>query len=297
MLTVTNYSLEFELSFLFKERKEIFSSLDTLREFYEVLYDFDKFLINSIHRGGLPYYSLNNIEYSSIRTRVAQIVRGIPDDALKKTDWKIELGEFLLKAKYWLLKHLEENTKIESKSDLEIIAKKVNSELKKVVAGEELLIDYSNVYFFLNAIAGVQKVVEKISNNELLEYKSKFGTASINNNFSINKGKILAELGNTEIENVTTEILKAKKIELLNDKPTWEFLRGKKKITATMLASNWLSDFHLRKIIIQTNDSLKVRMRTIHTYSNNYSETKTKYEIVEVLEVVKPDKPTTTLFD
>lgn len=297
MAKANNEVIEFELNYLFIQQKEVFSSLDTVREFYEILYDFDKYLLNSIYKGGLPFYSLTDIEYSSIKTRVAQVVRGIPDDAIKDLEWRKLVGHFLLKAKYWLLEYLEKSPTIESKNDLESIATKINKELAIIGKGQDLLIDYTNLYFFLNAMAGVQKLTDKMNKEDAFEYKSSFGNAVIRNGISVNKGKILTELGQQSIENVTTEILKAKKIELLNDKPMWHFLRGKKPISAIMLDINWLNDFHSRKVIIQSNDSLKVRMRTTLTYSNNYTETKTKYEIVEVLEVISPENNSFNLFD
>lgn len=211
--------IEFELNYLFKEEKEIFSSFDSLKEFYEVLYDFDKYLIGSIYQGGTPYYRLADIEYSSIKTRVAQVLKGIPDDAIKALDWKRIIGNFLLKAKYWLLEYLERNPLIESKKDLEIIANKINKELSEISRGEALMVDYLDLYFFLNAIAGVQKLTDKMNKHDSFEYKSSFGNAIIKNGININKPKILAELGQSSIENETTEVLKAKKIELLNDKP------------------------------------------------------------------------------
>ena len=289
--------IEFELNYLFKQEKEIFNSFDSLREFYEVLYDFDKYLIGSIYQGGLPYYMLTDIEYSSIKTKVAQLLKGIPDDAIKALDWKKLIGNFLLKAKYWLLEYLEKNPSIDSKKDLEVIANKINKELSEISKGEALMVDYLDLYFFLNAIAGVQKITDKMNKDDSFEYKSSFGNAIIKNGISINKGKILAELGQSSIENETTEVLKAKKIELLNEKPIWHFLRGKKPLIATMLDSNWLDDFHSRKVSIQSNDSLKVKMRTTHTYSNNFSEAKTKHEIVEVLEIIKPENNITNLFE
>lgn len=288
---------EFELNYLFEEDKELFESFDSLREFYEVLYDFDKYLISSFYSSGLPYYELSNIEYSSIKTRVVQLLKGIPDDAIKTLDWKVLVGNFLLKAKYWLLEYLEKNPLVDSKKSLETIANKINKGLAEITKEEGLMVDYLNLYFFLNAVAGVQKISDKLNAGDSFEYKSSFGRAIIKKGIFINKGKILSELGQTSIENETTEILKAKKIELLNDKPTWHFLRGKKPLIATMLDEKWLADFHSRKIIIQSNDSLKVKMRTTHTYSNNYSESKTKYEIVEVLEVIKPENNIIDLFD
>ncbi len=63
-----------------------------------------------------------------------------------------------------------------------------------------------------------------------------------------------------------------------------------------MKDQKWLDDFHSRKVIIQSNDSLKVRMKTTHSYSNNFTESHTKFEIIEVLEVIKPDNSNNLLF-
>ena len=165
----------------------------------------------------------------------------------------------------------------------------LNDELKEIGNTYQLFITQVNNYTVLNSVDDLIKETKKLKDKELIEYKSDFGNAFVSNNTYINKPQILKELGQTTISNETTEILKIKRIEMLSDEPKWDFLQGKKTVSAKMLDKDWVNDFHNRNIVIRPEDALMVTLRTTHTYSSNFTDAKTEFEIVKIIKVVTPD--------
>src|SRR6478609_2872938 len=90
----------FELNLLFEKEKAPVDAFNELGNIFQSIYDFDKWMLSHIDREASVQYSLRDIEYSSIKTKIAQLLRAIPDDAIKTLDWKSLIGNFLLKAKY-----------------------------------------------------------------------------------------------------------------------------------------------------------------------------------------------------
>ncbi|HWB27300.1 MAG TPA: hypothetical protein VG738_17620 [Chitinophagaceae bacterium] len=76
---------------------------------------------------------------------------------------------------------------------------------------------------------------------------------------------------------------------MLSDQTKWEFLQGKRHLTAKMLDKTWLEEFHNRNIDIKPEDALMVTLRTTHSYSPNFEEQRTEFEVIKVLSVIRPD--------
>jgi hypothetical protein len=146
-----------------------------------------------------------------------------------------------------------------------------------------------NNYTILNSIDELVGEANNLKEKELLEYKSNAGNTFISKDVYLNKPKILSELGQTTIVNETTEILKIKKVDMLSEEPKWDFIQGKKNLSAKMLDSPWLDDFHHRQVVIQPEDALMVTLRTTHTYTPNFEDKKTECEIIKIISVITPE--------
>jgi hypothetical protein len=97
----------FELNLLFEGHKQPIEAFTELGKIFEALYEFYKWMLNHISREASFYLNLENLEYSSIKTWIAQILRSIPDDAIEDLSIRKLFGSFLLKAKYLFLKKLD----------------------------------------------------------------------------------------------------------------------------------------------------------------------------------------------
>ena len=280
----------FELNLLFDGNKQAVDVFNELGNIFQSVHEFDKWILSHIDSGAFVYYTIEGIEFGSIRTRLAQFLRAIPDDAIKSLDWKALVGNLLLKTKYLILKALEQNKTIDSKAILETLTTEINSELSKLEENSnQIIIPQINIYILLNNIETISRVVNSLPNKEAIEYRSKFGDVKLSRGIYINKSKIIHELGATTVTNDTTEILKIKKIGLLSDEAKWDFKIGSRVIHARIQDLTWLNNYHKREIIIKPEDSLKVTLKTTYTFTNNNEHTQLAYDIVKVLQVITPD--------
>lgn len=289
MATDQPEELQFEINLLFEEDKNAIDAFTQLTKIFEVLNDFDKAVVRNVGLNYSSEYGLNDIEFSSIRTKLVQLLKATPDEILKNLDIKKTIGYFLVKIKYWLIKLLEQEKELSSKNQIQPITDKINDEIKELGLTLNIIVTQVNNYIVLNAADELAKEVNKLKDKEQIEYKSNAGNAMIQKGVFINKPKILSELGQRTIVNETREILKIKKVDFISADPKWDFLQGKKNLSAKMLDKQWLDDFHKRNVVIKPEDALLVTLRTTHTYSPNFDEKKTDCEVVQVLSVITPD--------
>lgn len=289
MSTTQPTELQFEVNLLFKEDKNAIEAFNNLLSFYEILSEFDKSVVRNIGANYVGEYGLEDIQFSSIRTKLVQLLKATPDEILKNLDIKKTIGFFLVKIKYRLIKLLEKEKEITSKNQIQPITDKINEDIKEIGTTFNIMVTQVNNYVILNAVDELAKETNKLKEKESLEFKSKAGNASIQKGIFINKPKILSELGQRTVVNETTEILKIKKVDLLSEEPKWDFLQGKRILSAKMLDKSWLNDFHKRNVIIKPEDALMVTLKTTHTYTPNFDDKKTDYEITKVLSVISPD--------
>lgn len=217
--------LQFGINLLFEEDKNAIDAFIQLTNIFEVLNDFDKTVVRNIGLNYSSEYGLNDIEFSSIRTKLVQLLKATPDEILKNLDIKKTIGYFLVKIKYWLIKLLEQEKELSSKNQIQPITDKINEEIKQIELTFNIIVTQVNNYVVLKAAGDLAKEVNKLKDTEQIEYKSMAGNASIHKGVFINKPKILSELGQRTIVNETKEILKIKRVDFISEDPKWDFLQ------------------------------------------------------------------------
>jgi hypothetical protein len=244
--------------------------------------------MSSIDSGLAIEYSLEALEYGSIKTKIAQIIREIPDEPIKEFDWKKLIGHFLLKLKYKVLNYLENNQNVDSKESLENLVLSIETEKAKMVNSSKI-INEINIFQILSAIEPIINALSQLKDEEKIEYKSLDGSAILNNKVTLNKGKILWELGNKEFESETTEILKIKKLDLLSNSSNWTFKFRNKQIEAKIIDQDWLGRYHARDYPLMPEDSLKVKLKIHYINKADGKIIKPTYEITKVVDIIYPD--------
>jgi hypothetical protein len=212
-----NNDYDFELNLNFEGHKNPVEAFGQMAKMYERLITIDKHILYNILPNARVEYELADIEFSSIKSKVAQILKGIPDDILKDiaNPGKL-LGHALVNIKHRILKAVEKN-EVQSKHELEAVTKDINKEIKQLSSTTVIILEVNN-YFVLNAINDIATEGRKLKKTESFDFKSKKGVAKINNSSSVNMAKILFELGDQKFEQQRVEILKVKTLDLLSDK-------------------------------------------------------------------------------
>jgi Txe/YoeB family toxin of Txe-Axe toxin-antitoxin module len=280
---------DFELDLIFYGQKNPVQAFGQIAKMYERLLSIDQQVLYNVLPSAKLEYELIDLEYSSIKSKVNQILKSIPDDILKDiaNPGKL-LGHLLVYIKKRLIKATETN-EVQSIENLQKITSDINKEIKKLPSTTIIILEINN-YFVLNAINELGIEGRKLKRDEYFEYKSKAGNARIGNSSSVNMAKLLYELGGQTLEQQRIETLKVKSLDLLSDKASWKLIRQGKQIEVKILHKEWLDDYHNRKVIIQPNDYLKVDLKITYTTNNNTLKSIVNYEALKVIEVIPPDK-------
>ena len=280
---------DFELNLNFVGHKNPVDAFGQMAKMYEKLISIDQHILYNILPNAAIEYELADIEFSSIKSKVIQLLRAIPDDILKDIANPGKLiGHTLVYIKHRILKAVETN-EVQSKQQLEKITNDINKKINQIKSTKVIILEINN-YFVLNTINEIGIEGRKLKNTESFEYKSNNGAAKIKNSNSVNMAKILFELGSQKIEQQRIETLKVKSLDLLSDRANWKLIRQGKQIEVKILHKEWLDDYHNRKIIIQPNDYLKIELKIIYTTTNNTLKPIVYYEALKVIEVIPPAK-------
>ena len=280
---------DFELDLIFSGQKNPVQAFGQIGKMYEKLLSIDQQILYNILPNAKVEYELIDLEYSSIKSKVNQILKSIPDDILKDILNPAKLiGHLLVFVKKRLIKATETN-EVQSVDSLQKVTNDINKEIKKLSSTTIIILEINN-YFVLNAINELGIEGRKLKKLEYFEYKSKVGNAKIGNGSSIDMAKLLFELGGKTLEQQRIETLKVKSLDLLSDKASWKLLRQGKQIEVKILHKEWLDDYHNRKIVIQPNDYLRIDLKIIYTTNSNTLKPVVNYEALKVIEVIPPDK-------
>lgn len=280
---------DFELDLIFSGQKNPVQAFGQIAKMYEKLLSIDQQILYNILPSAKLEYELIDLEYSSIKSKVNQILKSIPDDILKDILNPSKLiGHLLVYVKKRLIKATETN-EVQSVESLQKVTNDINKEIKKLPQTTIIILEINN-YFVLNAINDLGIEGRKLKKEEYFEYKSKAGNARVGNTSSVNMAKLLYELGGQTLEQQRIETLKVKSLDLLSDKASWKLLRQGKQIEVKIIHKEWLDDYHNRKIIIQPNDYLKVDLKITYTTNTYTLKPLVTYEALKVLEVIPPDK-------
>ncbi len=280
---------DFELNLNFEGRKNPSLAFGQLSKMYEKVYAVDEHTLYNILPRAKIDYDLVAIEFSSIKSKVIQIIKKVPDDfltdILNPNAW---LGHVLVFVKYRILRAVETN-EVQSKQDLEKITSEINKKIKEADSSNTMIFEVNN-YFVLNTINDIGTEGKKLRNSESFEYKSKSGNAKIRNTNSVNMPKLLFELGDQQVEQQRIEILKIKSLDLLSGRTKWKLIRMGNVIDVKILHQEWLDNYHNRKIIIKSGDYLKLELKIIYTTGPNFIKPTVTYEALNIFEVIPPDK-------
>lgn len=248
--------------------------------------DFDNDLIQTFDNQIETVLLLEDIEISSLKTWLANVLRGVPDEAVKDLNWKKAVGHYLVKAKHIVVKKLEGKTIITDAKVIEDIQFEIVEEAKKTDI--KLLPNYTPLALpkLLENIDKINKSLEYLSSDDKAMMKSEFGNATFNLELSITPDELEDLVTREKVSNVSVMILKVKKPDYLGN-TMWDFKHGSRSVPAKILHEDWLKDFQQRKIDIRPGDSIRAKVRTEVKYGYDFEVIGYTYEVLEVQEVLQ----------
>jgi hypothetical protein len=256
-----------------------------LGDVIDALHDLDLDLARIISPHYQPVLVLDKVDGGSIRATISDIVRDIPDDALKEANIRRVIGHFLLKAKYVVLKWCDETKKIESidqvrQLERELVAIAEETDAKMVPAYSPI-----ETHRLLGHINSIQMALKRLDDEDLIEYRSRFGIARFNGTLAISSEIIREVLTREVISKELDGVVKVKKPDYLGNSK-WGFRFQGHTIEAKVRDSEWLFRFQNKLEPVQPGDSLKVKLKQDISYGYEGEIVHISYEVLRVAEVI-----------
>ncbi len=262
---------------------QVFLAMSQLIDAFKTL---DTLLINSLVVDIKPTLVLEGIEVGSIKAILCTALKAIDDDALKDLNWKKVVGHFLLKAKYTILRHLEDNNEFKNIEQVNELCESI------YFLASETNIKSTPIYIaptsknLLSGILNIYSSIETLSSKEKVFYSSQYGEVKINSSFNISE-QVVEELITKEAMKVTAVMaLRIKKPDYLGNS-MWDVSYNGKIIQVKMMDLEWLNQFQNRKIDIQPGDSILADVETVNYYGYDYSLINEHHTVLKVLNVIK----------
>lgn len=287
----TDLRADFAIEVDFKKGSETPSRVfRTISEMIEAFESFDRDLIQSIDVKIEPVMLLEDIESGSVRTWLTYIFKGIDDDALKNLDWKKAIGAYLVKAKYFVIKFLENKTHISDRTEI------FDLERELLAIAQETDIKHIPTYApiprpkLIGSLETLSAAAHHLREGDKLYYTSPEGKIPFNLSFGIVPDAIEDLLTKEIITSTMEMILKVKKPDYLGES-MWEFKYEQKTIPVKISHIEWLRRFQNREKDIRPGDSIRalVEIKTKYDYDNEVVGT--HYDIMEVIEILPYNPP------
>lgn len=251
--------------------------------------DLDRALISSIDSRIRTTLVLENVERSSLKVFLRNLLKEADDGAIKDLDWKKQIGKYLLEAKYlaigWLDQKIDEENADPHFEDLTKKLQHLAEETDSLHLPDYPAIKPARLAQPLDAI---QRAKSRLGDNEGLtitlddkEYQVDIRRTWLPSNHI--PAEEADELSNTQDVNLIV-----RRPDLLG-KTQWAFRHGKEQFSAPIKDDEWLKRFHDRREIVQPGDALRVSARFEYTYDDRGDLVEKKVEILRVYGVIRSD--------
>jgi hypothetical protein len=255
----------------------------------------DRDLVGVVDPGIETVLVLEDIEAGSLKVWLRNVLAATDDDAIKDLDWKKQVGSYLLKAKYILLRWADDPAAPQKLPE-------VRQEIRQLAADTDVrhLPDYAapSPETLVRAMTDFQAVKERLGPGDSASLISADGTRyEIDLNIRWN-AETLEDLAvkHTLDSPPIAMILAVKKPDYLGAS-RWSFRHGKKTIEAKIEDEPWLRSFQGRQIDVRPGDALQcmVMIESLYGYDNELLTE--RYRVLEVKGVLTDRISQTDMFD
>ena len=241
-------------------------------------------LVTSIDASIEPIVVLEDIESGSLKTFLKTALHSTDDQALKELDWKPAVGKYLVKAKYIILRWIDNG---DEKKDLQ----KLGQEIQRIAGDTD--VRYIPAYAPVSSRALVRAIIdfEKVKDHLV----SGDEASMIVSNDEIARFNLSTRLDIEDIEALATKekqthhipsmVVVVKKPDYLGNS-MWELRYGKRSISAKIEHAEWLEEFQKRRADVRPGDALKCRVRLEVLYGHDNELMSERYYIEHVHEVL-----------
>lgn len=239
----------------------------------------DRALLDSIDSSITTEFVLEDVEKSSLRVVLKNVLRSLDDDALRSLNWKKQVGTYLVKGKYAALEWLDRKPGAERIEDL-------TERIRRLAVETDVrhLPDYAPISptRLAQPLDEFQRIKRRFRAGEGLTVtlgKDEY-TVDIASDW-IPSEHIEEARGAQDLSNDIDMVLTIRKPDLLG-KTMWQFKHGKANLSASIADETWFHEFHAGKHPVVPGDALRVRARWESQYDEKGELIEQKVSIIRV---------------
>jgi hypothetical protein len=261
--------------------RRVFDAASLLIEGFERL---DGTVIEAIDSKIEPVLVLEDVEAGSIRIWLRNVLTAFDDEALKKLDWKPQVGKYLVRTKYAALRWLDSGDQ-SNPPQLRSLA----DELRQIARETDVrhLPDYAPVHEgrLLSALDKVQDAKKQLSHGDKLYIEADEKTYEVDLSRDWSPTAAITPNAERETHSHGEMIITVRKPDMIGN-TMWQFRHGKVNVTAPIKDDDWLTRYHGRHIDIRPGDALRCWVRFSYTYDATGRLKGQTIEIEKVYEII-----------
>ncbi|MBP2564633.1 hypothetical protein J2766_001192 [Agrobacterium tumefaciens] len=288
---------DIEIKIDFKEEGSAARVFDIASNLIKAFEDLDRVLITTVDSKISTALILEDVEKSSLKIYLRNLLKASDDQALKELDWKPQVGKYLVKAKYIALEWLDRSIAENEPAQIEDLTDRI----RKLAAETDVrhLPDYPpiNPSRLAQPLDALQRTKAQFRDGEQLTITLEQHDYHVR----LDKQWLPSEHlpptpAEQELSNDMDMVMIIRKPDFLA-KTQWQFRHGKSNLSAAMDDPDWLREFHHGKHPIKPGDALRVRVRFEYKYNANGDLIDQKATVIKVYNVIPASSPPDDLFD
>lgn len=261
----------------------VFHSMSELIESFQKT---DQHLVKAIDVNIETILLLEDIEAGSIKVWLRNLVKAIPDDAVYHLDWKPIVGQYLVKAKKFMVSFLENKTTITNIDEIKTLEEEIYELAEKTEV--RWLPSYTRIQprEILESIKDISASLSHLTEGDNARYiVPDEPVAEFNLTFNLAPESIEDLIAKETLSSESEMLLKVKKPDYLGES-MWDFRHGTSIISASILDKEWLENFQSRKVDVRPQDFIRARVEISHKYDQDGELIATHYNILKIIEVI-----------
>lgn len=257
----------------------------TMTGLIESVQSLDQHLSYSVGPSVKTTLILQDIQASSLKAKLKNIIEEIPDEALKQAEIKPILGHFLVKAKHRVIDWCSDRKQVADKDEI----KQLQSEIKQLAQETDVkqLPAYTepDTESLLIDINSIRNALQNLEADDYARYESEEGVSKFNKQMEISAEIIRDVMTREKLISESEKILKVKKPDYLGFS-MWLFKYQGRSIDVKILDDEWLKAFHLKKVSVLPGDSIRALVKEEVSYGYNNEVIHTNYEALKVVDIL-----------
>jgi len=254
----------------------------------------DRDLVRAVDSNIEAVLMLEDIEAASLKTWLRNALTAADDQGIKDLDWKPLVGKYLVRAKYAILRWIDDDSTPRNLTELA-------HEIRQIAADTDVrhMPDYAapSAQTLITAIKDFQNVKDTLASGDRASYISAEGELELRLNMRWSVDDIEALAVSRTLESPPSPmILAVKKPDYLGASQ-WDFRLGRRTVQAKIIDTNWVRRFQAREEDVRPGDALECLVVVEQLYGHDNELISERFTITEVRGVLRNQFTQAQLFE